>query len=585
MTGFRNSRSKSDWRAIVRRRICCSILTAWVAVFLFAGPHSAWSQSDISVQPLPEVRTDTVGVLKTNNGGLEPDLWQESDVRIVETLLGQAEATSPATWSLLRRLALTVAPPPGGDDDGMRLFAARADLLWRLNDLDGLDDLLSAAPRSAESEAVRRLNTERQFLDGDNDAACGLVRDEIGVAQSDYWRRALIACQALSGERSRAELGIALIREIGDAADAAFADLVVNVLSESEGSTVTQIGTAYEFALARHIEAALPLEAVAQGHLSLIGAVATAPWLPRLIAAERLAAAGGSLTPLRDVLGGETPDAPADAVLPPPVKTDAAPPRFGHPIPRPTRRQTPTQTSPGNAASPENFYRAVVNAQAPAETARALDAALVAAQLDWTQLTAAYLYAPWLDDLTLDPETAGVALNAARAALARRQVATARAWLGLALSEADGPTDRNTIALLTGVATIVDESQAGPTRARLDTNAFAAIIPDVDQRSLALGVADALGFRITADQWLPLLNAEPLIPTVGRSIAEHRLLQGAIKDGRRGEAVLLALSGLGGAGTRRADADALIMTIEALIAVGLPEDARALAAEALVDRL
>lgn len=102
------------------------------------------------------------------------------------------------------------------------------------------------------------------------------------------------------------------------------------------------------------------------------------------------------------------------------------------------------------------------------------------------------------------------------------------------------------------------------------------------QHTLLLGLLQALGEPITADAWEPVLldaivDAAPAMPDA----AILRALDGAASAGRVGEAVALALIAIGPDGPDAVHPEALFRAVTALRAVGLEDDARALALEAL----
>ncbi len=556
------------------------VIALVVIASLAARPAEA--QSAIAVEPLPEVRVDTIGVLDALRGGFEADLWRKSNIPLIERLLGEVAATSPTTWSLLYRLTLSTAAPPAGDAGGARLLAQRAALSWRLGDLDGLADLLGAAPRTAQSGTVRRLNAELLFLVGADFEACGIVDVEVARDDAEYWQRALIACQALVGDPAKVDLGLALLREVDGVDESGFASLVGDVLSGEEGQAPPRgVTSGYEFALASRAKTPIDIAGVSD-EAALMAAIAAAPWVDtpiRVTAAERNARLGGPVEGLRRLYGGDTRAH---------FRTFAAGDREqkrAKTWPQPRPRPVPQPIETVDTSSPSALYQAVVGARQTSDRARALDAALSAAREAGTLLTAARLYAPWLDGLLVSNVTAPVALNAARAQLARHRGATVRPWLALAERSEQLGADAAVLERLTAIGDLTGGTAAGSTLLPFDAATLAAITPAPGDRALLLGVADAVDADVPAEFWLPLLDTPAAASSSRPTMARARLARDAAAKDRLGEAVLLAIGLLGPEGPRGATPEALALAVEVLMTAGLPADARALAAEALAVRL
>ena len=100
--------------------------------------------------------------------------------------------------------------------------------------------------------------------------------------------------------------------------------------------------------------------------------------------------------------------------------------------------------------------------------------------------------------------------------------------------------------------------------------------------ALLFNLLEALGDVVPDRHWESLLAGPPQRTTVVPRPVIWRTLRNAAERNRVGETVLLALTTLGLAGPTQADPTVLRTVIESLRAVGLGEEARALAIEAAV---
>ena len=95
---------------------------------------------------------------------------------------------------------------------------------------------------------------------------------------------------------------------------------------------------------------------------------------------------------------------------------------------------------------------------------------------------------------------------------------------------------------------------------------------------------EAVGIDTTADVWDSFTGFAAPVLVERPSVGALRGLATAASAGRIGETVLLSLVILGEAHPAEVDADTVSRVIAALMAVGLAEEARALALEAIVGR-
>ena len=489
---------------------------------------------------------DAAGALDPAAGGFAGNPWRGVPGDRAAALLERAPAParSPAMNDLLRRLLASAGEPePGGMEEGA--FAARrAALLARLG-------AFAEAARIAESTpAARWTRAEVRFWRGENELACALVRESAGVEPAPEWRRALALCQALEGDSIGAELTLALLYDRADEADAPFLRLVGGLLGHVAAGGPA-LGGAAEFAATVAAGAEIrPADAAALGPAAA-RALALHPGAAdeaRLAAAER-AATTGALPP--DELGA--------AYRRPVFLEDEL---------------AAAEPAPGADAMARARLLQAAEAAADGERRAALLAALWTPAPDW----------PGLGPLARAAEAAALAAAPgahltrfapvmARGLAAAGRGAAAAAWI----RALDDPEARWRAAPLAAVGGGWDAAAAR----RWLEDAPAGADPARIERAFA--VLDALGRNPGAEAWAAFLDAPRDVTLAAPNVGLRYGLRDAARAGRAGEAVLYALIAIGEAGPTAANGLALGAAIRALRALGLEDDARALALEALAE--
>lgn len=509
-------------------------------------PPEAQDGGAVSVGRLEAVGGDAAGALDPAAGGFAGNPWRGVPGGRAAALLERAPAParSPAMNDLLRRLLASAGEPePGGLAEGA--FAARrAALLVRLG-------AFAEAARIAESVAAARwTRAEVHFWRGENAPACALVRDAAGVEPAPEWRRALALCQALDGDSIGAELTLALLYDRADEADAPFLRLVGGLLGHVAAGGPA-LGDAAGFAATRAAGAALrPADAAALGPAAA-RALALHPGAAaevRLAAAER-AAATGALPP----------DELAAAYRRPAFLEDEL---------------AAADPAPGaDAMARARLLQAA--AAADGERRAALLAALWTPAPGWPGLgplaraaeAAALEAAP-------GPRLARFAPVLARGLAAAGRGAAAAAWLRVL----EDPEARWRAA--PPVAAVGGGWDAAAAQRWLEEAPAGADPAHVER---AFAVLDAAGRNPGAEAWAAFLDAPRDVTLAAPNVGLRYGLRDAARAGRAGEAVLYALIAIGAAGPAAANGLALGAAIRALRALGLEDDARALAVEALAE--
>ena len=280
----------------------------------------------IEIDSLSDVDPNSIGAIDAGRGGLSAELWRGSDRTTIAGLLQRAPhgVSSPTLRDLLRRTLLSVANPPerrAADDDRSaqalaRLLPAgnrnrdpgavsanrdsdagflslRADALAALGETQALKDLLAVVPRGDIDESMSRVQVETLMRLQEDVAACAIVRDAVvSYPAEPFWPKALMYCQILDDDLSRAILGVDLLRE-GGGDDTAFFMLIESAEAAIAGPvndvTATDPSTLH-MSLARATNQRILPEDFTSVQPAVLAAMAAAPayGLPeRAVAAEQ----------------------------------------------------------------------------------------------------------------------------------------------------------------------------------------------------------------------------------------------------------------------------------------------------------
>ncbi len=511
---------------------------------------AAQTDGSISATPLAPVDSAWIGALPDETQALGDTLWQGTPRSFVAAALAQLKpTTSPALQSLARRLLLSNAIAPAGQDppEGPSLAARRVDRLIALGDIDGALAVLDQLPAATHTDDLDRLRVQLSFAKNDAQDGCRRVRQDIAQYQGVWWDRALIACQALAGDQAKAALGLSLLREQKVPPDPVFDALVaaqgghghrIEKLPEPNPILVTLLAAAKQ---------PLPAEAAAVADPATLRAWAgntAVPPLQRLAAAER-AVSLGALPPaaLADLYG----------------QVEFKPEEIGQAI----KQGKPTTTARDRAL----LYRVARTDPAAGVRATALKALLEDARKRGDFVAMARVVAPILTDLPAGDELAPFAPEAVRALLAAGRADAAAPWLP-SVDPAQAP-------LLLGLARL---ASANSDDTALHEAAAGGAQRQPGQTAMLLALAAALGQAVSPADWAPLIGPEHAgsLPSAALWLDQ----QDAAAGKRLGETVLATLI-LARQGEHLA-AEPIILSraVAGLKAVGLANDARALAVEA-----
>ena len=531
-----------------------------------AVPSSEESSTDkgaIVVVPLTPIDPDWAGPLTAEQGGYAPTLWQGTPRALVVALLPRLTATdSPVLQGLADRLLLSnaVAPGPrpqdGAAGEQANLVDMRLERLIAAGQVDAAGAVLALVPNRGADEAFERRRVELAFLANDTKTACSRVSEGVRRHQSPWWSRAVIACQALSGDSAGAALGLDLLHEQKAPKDDAFAALVQIVGGRKARLDHLPDPSPLHLALLAAAKLQLPADALANASPAVLRAWAGAegaPMAQRLVAAER-AAAFGAL--------------PIDRLraLYEKVETTAE-----------ERANALSRAASEKGARGHALLYDAAKAQ-PLGSARAelLKAMLAQARKDGDLVLVARVIEPLVLELKATGDVAWFAGDATRVLLLTGHVAEARAWF--AIAEPDVVRGLFPLArLAVGRDIAWDEKQLG---AVVDEAVKADEQGGARRAATVLALLAAFDDPVAAADWAPLFARLPLVSLdlpgapvwfdLPRAAAGHRI----------GETVLLALVTAGEDGKLTAQPARLVPVIEGLRGAGLESEARALAVEA-----
>jgi hypothetical protein len=203
---------------------------------------------------------DGAGVLTEDQGGFGRAMWKGTPAAEVRSLIPTLPAVSGSRvmQSLARRLLLSTAIPPEGNR-GLTppLMELRAERLYAMGAVDGLGQLLKAAPASVSSPGLSRIEIDTWLLAGDSKSAC--EQAAIAAQGGAFDPRLSIFCQISAGKVLEAGMALDLMRE-GKNADHAFI-AAAEALSGTPPAKVTRLPDPTPLHLAMFKAAKMPLPA------------------------------------------------------------------------------------------------------------------------------------------------------------------------------------------------------------------------------------------------------------------------------------------------------------------------------------
>jgi hypothetical protein len=522
----------------------------------------------VTVTGLGSVDPAGAGLMEPTDGGLRPDLWRGTPRATVQDRIAALPnaPNSPAMQTLMRRLLLTSAAPPSGNGRGeVSLLALRLNKLIANGWTAEAAALANSAPR--DDNAARQALAEAMLLQGKGVDACG---EPTAIRQSSnepYWLKMRTFCYLLTGDTQSAQLTLDVMRE-RQINDDAFYALAAQMTDRSEAKIAALSNpTGLHVALAHLAGARLPVSIVDSGWVPgyRLFAAATGDRELQLAAAERAAAAGLiQIDQLRAIYDSE------------PFSAD--------------QLDDPEEAAKKLSASKANalFYQAIEKRSIPAARASAFSAALLRADNQNGFALFALVTADKAMEITPTPDLAWLAPQIERVLLYTGNDIQAERWYA-ALSGAS-PSDAPVVNALQIHAALAEPNPARNAKVQgalswLGQNALkpGGMKPWLaDRAAREIPLFEALGYLIPPDaQWALTAGTTGAVPTPEQNQALDAMAQAAAQQ-RLGETILNALIALGHSGPERAEGHTVSRVVKALVAVGLAEEARAIAIEAVL---
>jgi len=506
-------------------------------------------------QELSAPAAESIGVLDIHQGGFAATLWTGTSAPVARALLARlpVDTESPTLRALARRLLLTAGPAPKGAQEAPSLAEIRVGRLLALGDAEAAAALADASPASVRGPGMASARVEALLLAGRTDAACAALPAIGDLGRDLSLNEIQVLCQLIAGNSLAANFGLDMLRD-RKPADTAFiiaADRAAGQPLAKGGIHTLKDPTPVQLAALAAAKLPLPADAVETARPAALKAIAasadTAPEM-RLAAAERAESLGlidtGALHKVIEAV-------------------DFKPEELAVPLGR-----ADLQAGPRGLAL---LVRTAEAATAPAQAAELASKALELARARGRYATAARLLAPLLQHMSAQPPLVAFAPVVARALLTVGRADAAMVWLDLATHDADAAKAAAALWPLARVHNLGDSSPAAAAAWRQAAEPRRAAV--------AFGLLAGLGQRIPDGELAPLLD---LPAAAGPSAAQAFLLEGLARDKSLGGTVLAALAAFDHLPLDKADPVTLSRVVAALKAVGLEDEARRLAVEAML---
>jgi hypothetical protein len=510
------------------------------------------------VEGLAPPGIDTIGLAGPAEGGFDQSLWTGSDGELILTLLRRLPVATrnPPLRALARRLLMTGAPVQGLAEPGS-VLGARAERLLAMGDLEGASALLDRVPATNEDSQIARLVVQAALLRGDPETACSRAADIAPTSDAAFWAKVTIYCRLVDGDQEGASLGLALLRDQGQTDDEAFFALVEMIAAGQPATVPLGPGgpSAIHVALYRLADLPLPPQALVSASPELLAVAAREP---SLVADDPLAVAERAF-----LVGALSADGLAEQYR-------AAAPDGGDVL-----RQIGTTWGPRTRALAYN----ALPERGTAERGQVLDALWRAAQGDERFLIAELFGAPFAE-LPVERGRLRLAPSAARALLVAERPIPAARWYSLVSGEAAVDQQaRDDLVSLTPLFALAGfgGSVAVPDFDSEAMDAWLAATPDAQAKAgHLLALLEGIGVPVPETAWQRLIAGPGQGPVPAPPAPLWRTLDHAAAERRLGETVLLALHMFGGE-PQAAHPEAVAAGLQALRAVGLNQEARAIA--------
>ena len=544
---------------------------------------------NVAVSELPKVSPGWLGILSEEEGGLGWEMWKGTDASFAKNLIEllPVNAPSSAMRSLAKRLLLSRASQPqkklssglsviGPDGEPLKTKTEDSKLLSlrfsKLAHLGAGDELLELSKEVPPEDMVDRLAKEAinaRLLSGETKDVCNEVKSLSRRTNELHWRKVLVVCQLIEGNRDAALLSLELLLAELKTEDT-FSSLVYSLADGFSPPVESHIESIYFEILI----AVLPGDQLDEQRLKLspsgkrvVALNIIHPWKLRILSAEKAVAAGVLESRTLGELCNEY--------------------KFESNIF--ARAATESKNMEGHKAR-SLLYQASLQTTSYVERARFLR--LLLDRADQEDLFSAYsaTVLPILSTLSPRSDLIWFAATAARAAMAGGNYKLASEWLGFLGKTADLDFEASgSLLRLLPLIAVSGQPLPRPFISSQATDVWSGIPDTLSKKekqlraSRLLVLLGAMGINVTEGSWRNLINegniyVEEIIPS---SALRYQLIDAA-ENNRFAEVVAISLIMLGSDGPSKSSLISLNAVIRAMRNVGLEEDARAIAIEAAI---
>jgi hypothetical protein len=575
----------------------------------------------VEVNTLKSVDINEIGILTPQTGALGEQMWRGTSGAMVERLIDKLPTHAPSATmrKLMRKLLLSPAAAPEGVSDPNGLTLIRFNTLMTIGALDDASKLFAILP-STRVAKLTALEVDLRFLANDNARACALAEQEMIAAASVSWQKAFTFCSILKGEKEKARLSLSLMRELGEK-DKTFLILADGLISEEKIELSEMVNPSpLHLAMSRVGNVQLPGSVISSNNPSILSAIAMSPKASielRLEAGER-ADLAGSL--------------PVDVLRQMYTSVSFSKEDLANPLSRAEIEFGPMVRA--------LLFRTSLAQTVPIAQAEATARAFILARDEGRYTSTVRVFWPVLKRIAPSNELLWFAPEALRALLLVGDIDAALPWYQVLQAAAIRNVDaKKAIALFSPLASLFEfDLSEGQSHDQLQPAWWSAMQdePEAEAKAVLLfTLLEALGVEISEKSWEPLIgvtsrsqrkmpsiallnqlklltaNAEmvdqaspnlvnstvdqstpytvsTLIPPESTNLSTKKqnyvLADNSsvspMKSKRVGETVLLSLLAIGNAGPAKIEVGVLSTVLKALLAIGLDQDARALALEA-----
>lgn len=193
-----------------------------------------FNPSDVIVESLPDLTTNTLGIVPTSN----PMLWSGTPIADLSELFRQVGETnlSPAERKLVSHLlSIDISGGTLNDPQGIagnaEFLKERLQTLFDLGEFDTVSEMISRIPESDVKGDILKIKINTLLLKGETQNACDLLENTADESDT-YINKMRISCFLAKEEKNKAVLAYDIYQEKTGDTTSLFATLAENALRE-----------------------------------------------------------------------------------------------------------------------------------------------------------------------------------------------------------------------------------------------------------------------------------------------------------------------------------------------------------------